>query len=219
MNKRRKVTVEKEYQGHPILTDKEHGLGCDVKILESVKRTLDSALEDHSRVMLFRYDVRLPEGVCPDSNAIFSSSQADFVKYLKRNDLDPRYVAVREESSSKPHYHVAMLVDNNKTRSPYYHLKKINAIVTSKVGAVTGDYSHTGLVDYCDKDPQGSHQSNTHIIHRNDPESYDDAFQRSSYLAKVNTKPSKGQRELFGSKLRKNNADPGNGQVAAERPE
>ena len=69
-----------------------------------------------------------------------------------------------------------------------------------KVLQATGE-ENNGLVEFCDKDPEGNPQPNTHIIHRSDPDSYDKGFKRASYLAKISTKPKKHTRELFSSRL------------------
>ena len=203
MKKRRKITMEPEYNEHPILTNKNRNLGCDTKILDSIERVLDHAIAEKSRVMMVRYDVRLPAHCATDSNSIFSTSQADFMKYLRRQGLSPYYVAVREQTQNKPHFHVALTLDHSKTQSPYNHLKKMENIVSNKVSSLTGKSTHSGLVEFCDKDFEGNSQPNTHVISRHDKDSFDAAFERASYLAKVNTKPEKQIRELFVSQLKK----------------
>ena len=202
MEKRRKITTEPIYQGHPILTDPQKNLGCDESILKTIKRVADHCIEEKSRVMMMRYDVRIPNACQDQANAIFSASQADFIKYLSRQKLSPYYVAVREESSNSPHYHVATFLDHSKTKSAYHHLNKMNEIVTRKVNTLTGQ-QHSGLVNFCNRDALGMPQPNTHVISRNNQASYNEAFQRASYLAKVNTKPAKHIREVFVSKLKK----------------
>jgi len=203
MKKRRKITTESHYHGHPILTNKAKNLGCDTKILDGIERVMDHAISEKSRVMMTRYDVRIPDSCVSDSNKIFSSSQADFMKHLRRQGLSPHYVAVREQKKDKPHFHVALTLDHSKTKSPYKHLKKMESIVSRKVSSITGQDKHPGLVEFCDRDQEGNNQPNTHIISRNNPESYNEAFERASYLAKVNTKPEKRIRELFVSQLNK----------------
>ena len=203
MKKRRKITMEPQYNGHPILTSKSKNLGCDMKILDSIKRTLDHAISEKSRVMMVRYDVRLPDDCASDSNHIFSIAQADFMKHLRRQGLSPHYVAVREESQDKPHFHVALTLDHSKTKSPYKHLQKMEEIVSRKVSSVTGRDTQSGVVEFCNKDHNGNSQPNAHVISRHDPNSFDEAFERASYLAKVNTKPEKRIRELFVSQLNK----------------
>lgn len=201
MHKRRKLTFNNDYQGHPIITNPDTNLACDEKILETIKTHMDAAVDRRSRNMLLRYDIRLPEGCTENSNQLFSSIQADFIKHLNREGLSPKYIAVREESNNKPHYHGVLLLDYKKTRNPYGHLHKLNEIATRKVFQATGQQISQGLVEFCDKDPEGNPQPNIHIIKRNDPDSYNEAFKRASYLAKISTKPKKHTRELFASRL------------------
>ncbi len=207
MDKRRQVTTEPTYEGHPILTNPKKNQGCDKGILKAIKRIADHALSERSRVMMMRYDVRIPHACKEQANNIFSTAQADFVKHLSRHGLSPHYVAVREESSNSPHYHVASFLDHSKTKSAFHHLRKMDEIVSRKVDKLTGK-RHQGLVHFCDQDRLGEPQPNTHVISRNNQASYDAAFLRASYLAKVNTKPAKKIREVFVSKVKKkeNNA-------------
>ncbi|NMA40937.1 MAG: inovirus Gp2 family protein [Lentisphaerae bacterium] len=198
MAKQRKLTFEPDYNGYPINTDKEAGLACDTRILNAIERTLDAGLEASSKALVFRYDVRLPRTIEETSNEIFKSFQADFCKHLTRKGLKPRYVAVREgDSSPNPHYHVAMVLDGQKTQNPYGHLQKAGETLARKLD-LPPDRNH-GLIHACDRDYNGQPQPNSYMLTR-DGENYDDAFHRLSYLAKVSTKPSDRVRELFVSK-------------------
>ena len=75
MEKQRKLTFEKTFHDHPIKTDIAKGFACDERILNAIGRTLDSSLEQSSKSLVVRYDVRFPHGtkVDPDSNETFKS--------------------------------------------------------------------------------------------------------------------------------------------------
>ena len=199
MNKQRKITTEKTFLGHPIQTDVTKGYACDKRILRAVKRTMDTSQEQSSKTLVIRYDVRYPKGtkVDPDSNATFKSFQSGHCKYLTRKGLKPKYVAVREcDSSPNPHYHVALMLDGQKTQNPIGHLKKAESILARKLG-LDPDKNH-GLIHSCET--PDSPKPYSVMLKRNDDETYNEVFHSLSYLAKVFTKPTSSIRELFVSK-------------------
>ena len=200
MSKQRKLTFDPHYNGHKINTDSESGLACDTRILNAIERTLETGLQASSKAFVMRYDVRLPQTIEDTSNKVFMSFQADFCKHLTRKGLKPKYVAVREgDSSTNPHYHVALVLDGQKTQNPYGHLQKAEETLARKLD-LAPEVNH-GLIHACDKDYNGQKQPNSYMVLR-DGKNYDDAFYRLSYLAKVSTKPSDRVRELFVSKRR-----------------
>ena len=83
MSKRRILTDEKEFNGNPILTDKQKGLKCDKKILKKIDDVFTHVLDDHNmdRVFFMRYDVRLPDDgkirTVKESNDLFRTIQRE----------------------------------------------------------------------------------------------------------------------------------------------
>jgi len=204
MAKQRKLIYEKSYKGHPINTDAERGLACDKRILDALKRTIDTGLEQSSKALVVRYDVRFPNGMEIDdtTNQAFRAFQSTFCKRLSRQGLKPKYVAVREhDTSTNPHYHVALVLDGQKTKSAYKHLEHAEATLAYQLG-LEQDKNH-GLIHSCRESKDGQPQTNTYMLSRSSNEEYDKAFHRLSYLAKVATKPADGVRELFVSKRSK----------------
>lgn len=203
MQKQRKLTFEKTFHDHPIKTDIVKGFACDERILSAIERTMDSSLEQSSKSLVVRYDVRFPHGttVDPDSNETFKSFQSDFCKHLSRKGLKPKYVAVREcDTSPNPHYHVALMLDGQKTQNPIGHLKKAEATLARKLGMdTTRNY---GLIHSCETSSSTTPYSV--MVKRNETETYNDVFNSLSYLAKVATKPASNVRELFVSKRPQN---------------
>jgi len=199
MRKQRKLTFEKTFHDHPIKTDIVKGYACDERILNAIERTLDSSLEQSSKSLVVRYDVRFPHGtsIDPSSNKTFKSFQSDFCKHLSRKGLKPKYVAVREcDTSPNPHYHVALMLDGQKTQNPIGHLKKAEATLARKLGMDTD--RNNGLIHSCET-ATSSHPYSV-MVKRNEFETYNDVFNSLSYLAKVATKPASNVRELFVSK-------------------
>lgn len=207
MAKHRKITYDKTYEGYPINTNIDKGYGCDTRILNALQRTLDSSLEDSSKVLVIRYDVRLPvetpedEGTKTDdgSNEVIKKLQGSFCKHLSRKGLKPKYVAVRERvSSNNPHYHVALTLDGQKTQSAYNHMKKAEELLGKQLG-LDPERPH-GLIERCPVERDGQPDTDAYMLKRGDQEGYDEVFYRCSYLAKVACKPADGVRELFVSK-------------------
>lgn len=203
MEKQRKLTFEKTFHDHPIKTDIVKGFACDERILNAIERTLDASLEQSSKSLVVRYDVRFPHGtsIDPSSNETFKSFQSDFCKHLSRKGLKPKYVAVREcDTSPNPHYHVALMLDGQKTQNPIGHLKKAEATLARKLGMdTTRNY---GLIHSCETSSSTTPYSV--MVKRNETETYNDVFNSLSYLAKVATKPASNIRELFVSKRPQN---------------
>ena len=129
------ITYETTYNNHPINTNKEKQMGCYTKALEKIESTLDGMLEKHSKVMLIRFDVRYPD----DGNIICKSNQpSDFAYNLKRSfnrekitgghKVDAKVIHVQEqESSERPHFHFALVVNANAKNRPFPILQKADA--------------------------------------------------------------------------------------------
>ena len=155
-----------------------------------------------------RYDVRIPEGMYLDDNKTFRDFQANFMKNLSRQGLKPQYIAVREQSREKhQHYHVALLLDGQKTQSIHNHIKTAERLWDSALGLEPRENGY-GLIDDCTTSRTGEKQINGVMLRPDDPdmeEKKDDCFRRASYLAKTSTKgnPPKYQREMFSSRIPK----------------
>ena len=207
MAKKRKLTDEASYNGHPIQTDKAKGLKCDKKILQKINDTFDHAFNDHGmdRVFFMRYDIRFPKNTHVDpkeGNALVRKFQSKFIKHLDRKGLNPHYIAVREQSKEKhAHYHAVLLLDERKTQSIKKHIEKADELWGNTIGMP----GQQGLIDDCTKDRNGKPQKNGLKVKKNLPdyqEQHDKVFEWSSYLAKENTKSNNnGVREVFSSRL------------------
>ena len=202
------TTTAETYHDYPIMTDKAKGLACNIKILNEIERQLDYAEETKSKTLFMRYDIRFPEGYDHADNGVFREFQSKFMKNLSRQGLKPQYIAVREQSREKhQHYHVALLLDGQKTQSIHNHIQTAERLWDTTLGLPARENGY-GLIDDCTKSRSGAKQINGVILRRDDPEyntKKDDCFRRASYLAKVNTKgnTTKGQKELFSSRIPK----------------
>ena len=207
--RRRKLWKEDTYGSYPVMVDVEKEQFCDEKILETIKEHFDYATQTKSKILFMRYDVRFQQGECEHcSNELFRTFQANFMKKLSRQGLKPQYVAVREQSREKhQHYHVALLLDGQKTQSIHNHITTAERLWNRTLGLPNRENGY-GLIDDCTKSRAGTVQINGVMLRRDDPE-YEskkaDCFRRASYLAKINTKADafNGNREIMTSRVPK----------------
>ena len=135
MKREIKETLDSHYDNYSIMTDRERGLSCNTEILREIERQFDYAENSKSKVFFMRYDVRIPEGMYIEDNKTFRDFQANFMKNLSRQGLKPQYIAVREQSREKhQHYHVALLLDGQKTQSIHNHIQTAERLWDSALG-------------------------------------------------------------------------------------
>ena len=201
-----KTTTEKTFHGYSIMTDEERGLSCETKILNEIERQFGYAEATKSKTLFMRYDIRFPEGYDHADNGVFREFQSKFMKNLSRQGLKPQYIAVREQSREKhQHYHVALLLDGQKTQSIHNHIQTAERLWDTTLGLPARENGY-GLIDDCTTSRTGEKQVNGVMIRPDDPDmaaKKADCFRRASYLAKTNTKGNapKGQREMFSSRI------------------
>ena len=206
MRRTKKETVEESYNNYSIMTDKDRGLSCNTEILREIERQFEYAEENKSKIFFMRYDVRLPENMYIEDNKTFRDFQANFMKNLSRQGLKPQYIAVREQSKEKhQHYHVALLLDGQKTLSIHNHIQTAERLWDSALGLPARENGY-GLIDDCTTSRTGDKHINGVMLRPDDPDmevKKDDCFRRASYLAKTNTKGNapKYQREMFSSRI------------------
>jgi hypothetical protein len=188
MENKMPITYEKQYKDYPILTDRERKLGCDTKVLEKIEKLTTHTTQKHNKILGLRMDLNYPSNMkVPTDNTHIQKFMSKFIKYCKRQDYDPHYIWVREQSREKhQHYHLALLCNGNKLQNPGKLLKKAEDHWCQSIGE-----DATGLVDHCTKSRKGEPQPNSYMMRRNDDDfeqKTKDWFQRCSYLAKTNTK-------------------------------
>ena len=208
MKREIKETLDSHYDNYSIMTDRERGLSCNTEILREIERQFDYAENSKSKVFFMRYDVRIPEGMYIEDNKTFRDFQANFMKNLSRQGLKPQYIAVREQSREKhQHYHVALLLDGQKTQSIHNHIQTAERLWDSALGLKPKENGY-GLIDDCTTSRTGEKQVNGVMLRADDPDmesKKDDCFRRASYLAKTNSKGNapKFKREMFSSRIPK----------------
>lgn len=210
--KNRAEQKETEYNDHPVMVDPEKKLYCDKKILKTIEDQFDYAEQSKKRVFFMRYDIRFPEDVNEHAdNKLVRDFQANLVKTLKRQGLNPNYLLVREQSREKhQHYHGVLMLEGRKTQSIHNHIATAERLWDSALDLPPREGGY-GLIDDCTKDRNGNRQENGVMLRHDDPDyeaKRNECFRRASYLAKINQKAStpKGHRELFSSRIPKDKA-------------
>ena len=212
MQSKRNTTTDSTFQGYPVLTDAEKKLAIDTDIMQKILKQFEYAEYKKGKVFFFRLDLHFPKDhqIPSAGNEHFRKFISAYAKNLSRKGLEPQYFAVREQRQSEhQHYHVGVLLDGQKTRSPYEHLKTADRLWANELGIETDNPAALGLVNHCDKDKKtGERMINGMMIDATkDNYEYvrDSCFRRASYLAKESQKKltPKGNREYFASKLPK----------------
>ena len=192
---RRRRTVTKTYRGFP-LGNEEY----DARLLDGTIDIIDASLEQHSKVLLKRYDLHLPQETPPEHiKDVLSDVTAEMIRDLSRPrtrgvekprpPLDPKYMMTIEQSEAdRPHAHMVLALNGNVVQSGYYPTQEMKAIVERKLGSAA-------LLHEC--------RNGEHMVHRGNDEELAEAVRATSYIAKVRTKEKNRGREMMRSQLKR----------------
>ena len=207
------VITNGHYQGLSVYSKP---LSCEY--LDMIMHKMQLALDDHPRTFMVRFDLHLPSlvnipdsPIVHDSNVItkfFKSLKAkiDHDRDVKRREgkrvhpCNMRYVWIKEcANAAKDHYHVAIFLNNDA----YNYLGNFNwggnnlssKIIEAWASALCLDaYSARGLVHFPQDKP-------VYYINKNTldyPLTFNAAFYRLSYFAKLETKHYGDRSRSFG---------------------
>jgi len=190
------------FEGFPLMSDKGPFIR---EYLSALKHTIELAMAEYPRMLAFRVDLRLPQGIeLPDyayTNQVISKFFESFSKKIQYHQervgergyargCKVRYVWSRETGQGgKQHYHLLILLN----RDAYYtvgrlgseRVNMISRIEESWAGAlrVTVDQVE-GLVHI----PKNAEYRVDQHVRRGDVDELPVLFNRASYLCKVATK-------------------------------
>ena len=186
----RKVTYDDEIEinGTKFAINNGPGYGCWVEIIEGFARRLDSMLSYHNKVLCFRVDLKVYEYSNENSQIRQLFNKLNQRKSGKLNLKRIAHQWVREvETSKKQHYHVWVMVDGNRLKSPFKLLTLIQTI-WENMGHPTPTMP----------------SKPTYVVRRDDRASYADVIQRASYDAKKRGKgyKAKSAKNFGGSRIR-----------------
>lgn len=174
--------------------------------LSRLKHTVDLALEQYSRLLAFRVDLRLPVGVdLPDhayTNKVISRFIESFKAKIEHNrdkarernlyahDCRVRYVWAREVGwGGRPHYHLLILLN----RDAYYTVGRLRSEADNMISRMQEAWaSALGLpddqVDGLVHIPRNAEYRVDRYVRADDEDVLMDLFYRASYLCKAATK-------------------------------
>lgn len=153
------------------LPPSKQGKGHYLPILEALVGQLDAMLSHHCKVLVFRLDLHLYQG--SDDNAVLSAFIRRYRSWAERQGHHHiGFIWCREQhSSTAQHYHCAFMLDGNKHRHPHRIIEAIERLWRDRELG----YVHT---------PKRCYK----LLKRDDSATYQQVFNRCSYLAKVATK-------------------------------
>ena len=162
-------------------------------IFQAISARLEYMTSKFSRVLFFRFDLRIPQDFPHEvhDNQILSIFLNSFTTYLNRLGIEHQYLWVREQQTSvHPHYHLIFLLNGNLTYNPHRHLNRAERLWSNLFNS-TNETENRGLLHRCNRRADGSPQSN-HIRLQRGSATYLDDIERcllwAKYLSKENSK-------------------------------
>ena len=162
-----------QIKGETIKVNAGSNKGIYREIIERFVSQLDAALSIHKRLLVLRFDLHLNK--FSKDNKVVSRFMNRLKQWLKRNYglQNVGYIWVREQEKSKQqHYHLAIMLDENKIRHPKRLIAQIREMWLP--------YGHMPTI----KKPY----FNINTLKVNYREVREDIIYRVSYLAKVRGK-------------------------------
>lgn len=205
------------FEGLPVMVEK----GPFVRqYLSRLKHTIDQALEQYSRILAYRVDLRLPVGIDLPDHAYTNKVISDFIESFKAKiehnrdkarERNPcahackvRYVWAREVGwGGRPHYHLLILLN----RDAYYTVGRLRSERANNISRMEEAWASAlrlsvdrvrGLVHI----PDNPEYRIDHSIRPGDEDELPSLFHRASYLCKAATKSYGANHHGFGSSRR-----------------
>ncbi|AQZ33434.1 transposase [Pseudomonas sp. LPH1] len=197
------------YDGLPVMADKGPFIR---EYLSALKRTIELAMDEYPRMLVFRVDLRLPQGIdLPDfayKNEIISRFFESFTKKIQYHQdkvgtrgyargCKVRYVWSREISQGgRQHYHLLILLN----RDAYYTVGRLRSNRVNLISRM--EESWAGALGVSVERAQGLvhiPESAEYRIDRGDRDRLLSLFHRASYLCKVATKSYGDRQRGFGT--------------------
>ncbi|HCL78108.1 MAG TPA: inovirus Gp2 family protein [Pseudomonas sp.] len=201
------------FEGSRLMADKGPFI---LKYLANLKRTIELAMAEYPRVLVFRVDLRLPQGIeLPDyayTNQVISRFFESFTKKIQYHQervaergysrgCKVRYVWSREiGQGGKPHYHLLILLN----RDAYYTIGRLGSDRVNMISRIEDSWAGAlglpvgqvrGLVHI----PKDAEYRVNREIRRDEVDELPKLFYRASYLCKKATKSYGARQRGFGS--------------------
>ena len=194
--KRRRRIVSRNYRGYPLGNEEAY----DARLIDGMIEVIDDSLEQHSRVLVKRIDIRLPDDMPPEeSKKALSDVNAEIMRNFNRSrtrgvdkprpSLDAEYMmTIERNESDRPHGHVSVLFNGNVVENGYHPMQEMKTIVERKLG-------NAALLHEC--------RNGEFMLHRGNEEEKAEVVRATSYMAKVKTKENNRGREVMRSHLKR----------------
>jgi hypothetical protein len=186
----RKIFVGDTYNGFPLSGSWKNNNGFFVEVLEAIESLLNYMTNRHGSVFFTMFVMKYPadSGLrYPNDNALLSRFIEALTLHCKRRKFDPKYLWVRETSTTGQfHYHFVLLLDSNYTQNAYGIHDKAIELWQRCLGIENGK----GLVHLC-KTVENYAKYGGIKIKRNDPQLQEvrkKCYELASYLAKCYSK-------------------------------
>ncbi len=201
------------FEGFRLMGDKGPFI---LEYLLDLKHTIDLALAEYPRVLAFRVDLRLPQGIdLPDyafTNQVISRFFESFTKKIQYHQekvaerryargCKVRYVWSREiGQGGKQHYHLLILVN----RDAYYTVGRLGSERVNMISRIEESWAgalgvSAGQVDGLVHIPKNAEYRIDRHVRRGDVDELPVLFHRASYLCKVATKSFGDRQRGFGA--------------------
>lgn len=194
------------FRGYSVNCGRDNQYAVREDILKAIYDRLFFMIENYSRVMILRYDLRFPSMFrYENGDSSLKRFINSFIIFLKRKGVDYHYVWVKEQNNSdNVHYHCVFIVDAERFTSSFRYNEKVKELWSSACSDESC-IAPFNLVHVANRKLFDDYFDTT-ILSKDEPyfeDTLDDCIYWLSYLAKVNTKlvnPGRGNRG-FGSSL------------------
>ena len=177
--------------------------GCYLHMLESFKEQLDAMLSYHSKVSVYRTDIRFPDTDDGErANTAISNFFNTLVSSLKATPIGLKrvgYFWCAERKKGKLHYHAALMINANRFKNITTTRKKD----TDEASTIVGEQLSLAAQKHSLSMREPIKATTT--IHRNETDhlkKYLEVFYQCSYMAKQFTK----ERSVLGKSFRRNSS-------------
>lgn len=197
------VSKETRYRDYEVNNGQFHSLFYNPKTNDQIINHLQKQLENHSKVLVNRFDIRFPETNSCNIRKTMSRIMEDTKrtlnsKYRKSpNKIDFKYVCKyeKDKDACKEHAHLVTMVNGNACQNGY----AIHSVLKDQVKKHFKT-DNEGLVHF-----SGSNGKYGMMINRNSPDfqkQIEDVVYKTSYLAKIRTSEHKPKGSKFSTSSR-----------------
>lgn len=201
------------FEGLPLQIDKGPFIR---EYLSALKHTIESAMAEYPRMLAFRVDLRLPQGIelqdYAYTNQVISRFFESFTKKIQYHQervgergyargCKVRYVWSREVGQgSKQHYHLLILLN----RDAYYTVGRLGSERVNMISRIEESWAGAlgvavGQVEGLVHIPKNAEYRVDRHVRRGDVDVLPVLFNRASYLCKVATKSFGDRQRGFGT--------------------